>query len=50
MSALLCWHKADGSILCPCAYVALVKLHKDVTANVAFDVVAEGAEAPAAEA
>ena len=32
------------------SYVALVKLHKDVTANVAFDVVAEGAEAPAAEA
>jgi large subunit ribosomal protein L9 len=25
------------------SYVALVKLHKDVTANVAFDVVAEGA-------
>ncbi len=34
------------------SYVALVKLHKDVTASVAFDVVAEGAnvEAPAAEA
>ena len=32
------------------SYVALVKLHKDVTANVAFDVVAEGAEAPATEA
>ena len=34
------------------SYVALVKLHKDVTANVAFDVVAEGAtvETPAAEA
>ena len=32
------------------SYVALVKLHKDVTANVAFDVVAEGAEAPVAEA
>lgn len=33
------------------SYVALVKLHKDVTASVAFDVVAEGAnvEAPAAE-
>lgn len=36
------------------SYVALVKLHKDVTANVAFDVVAEGAAvevaAPAVEA
>ena len=32
------------------SYVALVKLHKEVTANVAFDVVAEGAEAPVAEA
>lgn len=34
------------------SYVALVKLHKDVTASVAFDVVAEGAnvEAPTAEA
>lgn len=30
------------------SYVALVKLHKDVTANVAFDVVAEGAAAEAA--
>lgn len=33
------------------SYVALVKLHKDVTANIEFDVVAEGttAEAPVAE-
>ena len=30
------------------SYVALVKLHKDVTANVAFDVVAEGASVEAA--
>ena len=30
------------------SYVALVKLHKDVTASVAFDVVAEGAAAEAA--
>ena len=27
------------------SYEALVKLHKDVTATVVFDVVAEGAEA-----
>ncbi len=30
-------------------YVANVRLHKEVTAHVAFTVVAEGAEAPAAE-
>ena len=30
------------------SYVALVKLHKDVTANVAFDVVAEGVNVEAA--